>query len=555
MHLRGLLPGPRGLACALTAAVVLVGWLYGCKAVVGADSYGYLSQSDLWARGSLKIRQPFAAEVPWPDAGWMFSPIGSYRPMHLYRRVEGEDRWTIVPLYPIGLPLLLAGAGAVAGYQAKFMVVPLLAGLAVIATYGIGVRLASPAAGLAGAWLLATSPAMLFMMMPVMSDVPVTALVAASFYLLIGPGLSRAGGAGALISLAVLVRPALAPLVGVMGVWYIIRFSDRQDRAQAVRAAAMFAVCGLPAAILFGLTNAALYGSATTTGYGGLETRFALEYIGANVRNYVQWFAETQTPAAFLGFLAVLVPIRTLWPRPAARPAVAVAGLTVLVVWALYFVYEVWNAWWYLRFLLPSYPFIFVGVGAVAAALMRDRARASQAAVITVVVAWGLFQIWTAVDRRAFEIWRDDRRAVSVGQMTRTIAGRDSLILAGEHTGSVRYYAGRMTGYYYFLKNDWVDRAIDWLKTQKIHPYLLLEEWEVADVRTRFAGQAAVKALDRAPIAIFRDPGTVYLFDLLRVDGEPTVPPTVWTGVDRGLWAAPPSAPPPVMLGRLRDTR
>jgi hypothetical protein len=550
----GLLPGPRGLAWALTAAIVVVGWLYGCKAVVGADSYGYLSQSDLWAQGSLKIRQPFAAEVPWPDAGWMFSPIGSYRPMHLYRRVEGEDRWSIVPLYPIGLPLMLAGAGAVAGYQAKFMVVPLLAGLAVIATYGIGARLASPAAGLIGAWLLATSPTMLFMTMPVMSDVPVTGLVAASFYLLIGPGLVRAGAAGALIALAVLVRPVLAPLVGVMGLWYVIRFVDRGDRGRALRDLAMFAACGLPAAILFGLTNSYLYGSATMTGYGTSDTRFSVEHVAENARNYGQWFAETQTPAAFLGILAVLLPIRRLWPDREARQAVCVVGLTVLVVWALYFVYEVWNVWWYLRFLLPSYPFIFVGVGAVGAALIRGRGRASRA-LVAIVVIWGLFQIWTAVDRRAFEIWRDDRRAVSVGQMTRTIAGRDSLIFAGEHTGSVRYYGGRMTGYYLFLRNDWVDRAIGWLETQKIHPYLLLEEWELAEVRTRFAGQEAVKALDRAPIAIFRDPGTVYLFDLLRGDGEPAVAPTVWTGVDRGVWAAPPSAPPPVMFGRLRDAR
>ena len=534
---------------------MVVGWLYGSKAVVGADSYGYLSQSDLWAQGSLKIRQPFAAEVPWPDAGWMFSPIGSYRPMHMYRRVEGEDRWTIVPLYPIGLPLLLAGAGAVGGFQAKFLVVPLLAGLAVLATYGIGARLVSPAAGLIAAWLLATSPAMLFMTMPVMSDVPVTALVAAAFYLLIGPGLMRAGAAGALISLAVLVRPALAPLVGVLGLWYALRFMDREDRDQAWRAAGMFVACGLPAAILVGLTNVSLYGSAATTGYGPLEQRFALENVATNVRNYLRWFAETQTPVAFLGILAVVVPIRRFWPEPRARRAAFVAGVSVLVVWVLYFVYEVWRDWWYLRFLLPSYPFIFVGVGAVGMALIHSRGQHSRFALGAVVVAWGLFQIWTAVDRRAFEIWRDDRRAVPVAQMVRTIAPRDSLIFAGEHTGSVRYYGGRMTGYYFFLKNDWVDRAVEWLRTQEIHPYLLLEEWELAEVRKRFEGQQAVKALDRPPVAVFRDPGTVYLFDLLRGEGEPAVPPMTWTEVDRGVWAERPSPPPPIMLGRLRSSR
>ena len=112
-----------------------------------------------------------------------------------------------------------------------------------------------------------------------------------------------------------------------------------------------------------------------------------------------------------------------------------------------------------------------------------------------------------------------------------------------------------MSGYFLFLRNDWVDRAIAWLDAQGIHPYLLVEEWEIPAVRKRFEGQQAVKALDRAPIAIFREPGTLYLFDLLRGDGTPTVPPMVWSGVDRGVWAAPRAPSVPALLGRLRDRR
>jgi hypothetical protein len=544
-----------GVAWLLAGLVTGVAWFYGAKAVGGADTYGYMSQSDLWAEGSLKIRQPFTAEVPWPSAGWMFSPIGSYRPMNLYRRVEGEDRWSIVPLYPIGLPLLLAGAGAVGGFQAKFMVVPFLAGLLVIATYGIGARLASPAAGLIGAWLVATSPALLFMMMPVMSDVPVSAIVAASFYLLIGSGLARSAGAGALLSLAVLVRPVLAPLVVVMGLWYVIRFFQGGNRRAAVRDLAVFAACGLPAAILLGVTNNLLYGSPTTTGYGALDTRFSIEYVVPNVRNYLAWFAGTQTPLAFLGMVALVVPSRTLWPEPKARPALVVAGLSVTVIWTLYFFYEVWDAWWYLRFLLPSYPFILVGVGALGTMLVRGRGRSAQAALALVVLVWGAFQIWTAAERRAFDIWKDDRRAVAAADMARTITGRDSLIFAGEHTGSLRYYGGRMTGYFFFMKNEWMDRAVEWLRTRDIHPYLLVEAWEIPEIRKRFEGTQMVKALDGAPIGIFQEPGTLYLFDLLRADGEAAVPPMVWTGVDRGVWAAPRAPSVPVRLGRLGDRR
>ena len=78
-------PGPLGVAWTLAAVVVVVAWLYGAKAVVGADSYGYLSQSDLWAEGSLKIRQPFVAEVPWPDAGWMFAKVRIREPIEGFR--------------------------------------------------------------------------------------------------------------------------------------------------------------------------------------------------------------------------------------------------------------------------------------------------------------------------------------------------------------------------------------------------------------------------------------------------------------------------------------
>ena len=521
----------------------------------GADTYGYLSQSELWAEGSLKIRQPFTAEVPWPNAGWMFAPIGSYRPMNLYRRVDGEDRWSIVPLYPIGLPLLLAGAGAVGGFQAKFMLVPMLAGLLVLTTYGIGARLATPSAGLIAAWLVATSPAVLFMMMPVMSDVPVSALVAASFYLLIGPGLLRAGGAGVLMSVAVLVRPVLAPLVAVMTLWYVIRLFTRETRTEAVRQALVFATCGLPAAILLAITNADLYGASTTTGYGALDTRFSMSFAATNIRHYLGWFAATQTPLAFLGMLALVVPSRTLWPAPKTSSALSIAALVVGVVWTIYFVYEVWDAWWYLRFLLPSYPFIFVGVGALGAALMRGRGRGVRTGLALAVFGWGVFQIWTATERRAFDIWKDDRRAVAAAQMTRAVTTRDSLIFAGEHTGSLRYYGGRMTGYFLFMRNEWMDRAVDWLETQDIHPYLLVEEWEIPEIRKRFAGTQMVRALDGAPIARFEDPGTIYLFDLLRADGVSAVPPMVYTGVNRSVWAMAGVAPPPSLLGRLRVER
>jgi hypothetical protein len=553
---RKWVPRPTTLAWMLSAAVVAVTWTFGSKAVCCADSYGYLSQSDLWTEGGLKVRQPLAAEVPWPDAGWSFTPVGSYQPMHSYRRVEGADRWSIVPFYPQGLSLLLAAAGAVGGFQAKFIVVPLLAGLAVIATYGIGVRMVSPAAGLIAAWLFATSPTLLFMSVPVMSDVPVAGLVAAAFYLLLGGGIPRAAGAGVLISLAVLVRPVLAPLVGVMALWYVIQAIGRETRAAAIREAVTFAAAGLPAAIFFAVANTYLYGSALRTGYGGLETRFSVDFIVPNIRNYVQWFAETQTPAALLGMLAVFVPSRMLWPQPIARKFLVVAAMTVMFVWSVYFYYEVWDAWWYLRFLLPSYPFILVGVGAIGAVAIRSRRGAVRALLVLVVLAWGAFQGWTAYDRLAFQIWAGDRRAVAGAHMVRSVTDRDSVIFAGLHTGSLRYYGGRMTAYYlFFEKNSGLDRAVAWLDRQGIHSYLLLEDWELDHFKEHIAGQKVLAVLSRPPLAVHRDPGTLYLFDLVPDSAAAPAQPVVWTGVDRSVWAVPPAQTPRLLTEGLAATK
>jgi hypothetical protein len=535
--------GPRALACVLAAATTAVGWVWGTKAVGGADSYGYLSQSELWATGTLKIRQPIAAEVPWPSAGWTFAPVGSYRPMNMYRRVEGEDRWSIVPLYPPGLPLMLAAVGAIGGHQAKFLVVPLLAGLLVLVTYTLGERLVSPAAGLIAAWLMATNPTFLFMMMPVMSDLPVSTVLVCAFYFAIGAGPWRSLAAGALASLTVLIRPNLAPVAAIMALAFAVRFFGGRGRSQAVRDAACYVLGGLPAAVFLALFNTELYGSPTMTGYGPLGTRFSLDYVGTNIRQYVVWLVQTETPVALFGMGAALIPSRRLWTAPGARQAVVVSAAIVFTIWATYLVYEPFDAWWFLRFLLPTFPFIALGVGALAVAVRRRGTALAGAVAALVVMVCSVFQISAAIDGSAFTLWQHDRRNVAGGRMVRAFTDRDSLIIGGEHTGSVRYYGGRMTAMFLFIPNEWVDRSIAWLDRHGIHPYLYVEEWELPDVRKQFEGQRAAAVLDRPPLAVFRDPGVLYLFDLLE-EHETSRPIVTWTGIDQGVWAAPPAPQP-----------
>ena len=92
---------------------------------------------------------------------------------------------------------------------------------------------------------------------------------------------------------------------------------------------------------------------------------------------------------------------------------------------------------------------------------------------------------------------------------------RNAVMLSMQHSGSVRYYGGRMSLRYDWLDPAWLDRSVAWLTARGHAVYALLDEGEVDAVRRRFAGEARASGLD-APIGVYRGPGAVYLFDLTR---------------------------------------
>src|SRR5262245_17689396 len=109
------------VALSLSILTATAGVIAGTHAAGGADSYGYVSQANLWRAGQLKVDQRWLGlAAPFDD--WALSPLG-YRP--------GREPGTIVPTYSAGLPLLMAGAEFVAGNEGPYLVVPLLGGLMV----------------------------------------------------------------------------------------------------------------------------------------------------------------------------------------------------------------------------------------------------------------------------------------------------------------------------------------------------------------------------------------------------------------------------------------
>lgn len=506
----------------------------GTRALGGSDSYGYVSEAELWLRGDLKIPQAFAADAPWPNADRAFAPLG-YRPSPVDNRV-------IVPTYAPGLPLLLALMKLLGGHTAMYFVVPLFAGTLVLATFGLGRRLSSDTAGFIGAVLVATSPVVLTYSLVAMTDVPVATSWAVAFYVALGRlRVANASAAGLVAGLAVLIRPNLAPLAAILGLYYAMRVWSPSERRQGLALSFAYGIGVLPSVIVVAWVNDHLYGSPFTSGYGALGDLFAWHRMGANARNYFTWLMESQTPAVLIGAAAIAVPLRAVWPRVQDRRVFFVIGAFILALWGIYLAWEVFDTWLFLRFLIPSWPFFMVGIGAVAAACMERRWYLARPVAIGAVAALVLLQIRLSDERKVLnDGWAEDRN-VAIARFVQRMTPPNGVIVCLHHSGSLRYYGGRTTIYFPWLDEQSLDTAVEWLAQRGVPTYALIEDWEMAEFRTRYASQRRRSVVDEPPMATFREPGEARLFDLSG-SGQSSTTPVVAVGAPH-FWVAPPPVP------------
>jgi hypothetical protein len=445
----------------------------------------------------------------------------------------------------------MAAAKGMAGHCAVFWVVPILAGVMILATFGIGVRLGSAVLGLAGAWLVATSPTFLQMALAPMSDVAASAAWAVAFWCLFGRAIASGVACGIAGGLAVLIRPNLAPLAVAMAIWVALAVARATsgDRRRAIwRAVATLAGIGAGAAAV-AVINWVLYGAPWLSGYGTFEGQFRSVHAGPNLINYTTWFAGVHTPAALAGLLAIVVPVRRVWPDAPDRSAIVVMGAFALGLWVIYCYYQVFETSFYLRFLLPSWPFIMLGFAAaiLAAANLSGRRRVAVTIVVLLLAALGFRGIRQADRVGAFTQRLGESRYVTAGKFVRLATPENSVVLSMQHSGSLRYYAGRMTLRYDSLGPSNLDQVVRWFAERGVHAYALLESWEVERFRGRFAGQAGLSRLDTP---IFRHRGMT-LYDLLPPPGG--VAPETWEIPESAAdTACRPPAPVPTLEFRLR---
>ncbi|MFN8062389.1 MAG: hypothetical protein U0Q12_24770 [Vicinamibacterales bacterium] len=521
--------GLRTLAAALAIAVSLVALRENSWTASGADAYAYLSQANLMRHARVHAAVPLAADVPWPNGAATLTPFG-------YATVPGRP--AIVPMTAPGLSLLMALLQLVGGHCAAFVVGPIAAGVLVGAVFAIGARLGRPFVGLGAAALAATSPTVLLMAKAPMSDVPAAAAWALATAALLGESWLASALSGLSASAAVLIRPNLVVVVAALGAWAVWR--DSHERLHMGRRTVAFVLGALPGCLGVAAYNWAAYGSPVRSGYGDLGALFAWSHVATNAGRYLRWLVETQTPMAAVGLVAALLPLRIVWPDGSRRPAALLGGIAALV-WASYLAYTPFDAWWFLRFMLPAWPAMCLGLAAVVAAAARALGAAGASVGTLAVVAICAFELRATDTLGVFPPGEGERRYVTIAEQVVAVTEPASVIITGQHSGPLRYYSGRLTVRFDQLDEAWLDRAVDWLASQGRHPYILLEDWELPAFERRFAGASPLGSLAIDPLLAYqayRISGLVYLFDPLRPRGPTTRPAPI---VDPKPRCAPPA--------------
>lgn len=538
-------------AGALAAGVTLTAVLAGSFVASGADAYGYLSQADNWRHGVLVVPQAFAREMTWPFAAESLAPLG-----YLPWRVAGVPTPDLAPIYSPGHPLILALLQLMGGPLAKFAVVPLLSGVAIWATYLLGRRFAGPLAGLIAAFLLACSPTFLFEAVSPTSDAPSTAWWALTLASLLLPGRLAILGAGVTAGIAILTRPNIVFLAGILGVWLL--WESRRARLELPtrpeghagpeghasawpRSIWPYAACVALACFAIALLNRHLYGSPLQSGYGPFTTLFNWTHLAPNLVNYPRWLLENETPFMLLAIVAVV------WPRRAmAHGTAAVDARATTIAWSSFIAALVTLYLFYipqfssLRFLLPAYPPLLVlasaglltllgwGLGrgsdpfAKNASLWKTRLAALTpvlALVAAAAVGWhGLAQ---ARSQGIFTYWKSELRYHTLGDYVATTLPERAAILSMQHSGSIRYYSGRLTVRYDWIPPADLDTVLARLRTLGYQPYLALDQEEEETFRERFRGHSALAPLDWIPMAVIHA-NRVRVYDLTdREAGRP----------------------------------
>jgi hypothetical protein len=206
-------------------------------------------------------------------------------------------------------------------------------------------------------------------------------------------------------------------------------------------------------------------------------------------------------------------------------------------VFACYIPYEVFDAWWFLRFVLPAYPPLLVLTAAALVWLVERRTWPWRSVTYAAVMAVAIVMVRESIHRHAFGLWEFERRFQLAGEYVAARLPPNAIVITGQESGSVRFYSNRATMVWRALRPDGLDRAMAFARANGYRPYLLIENGEQQEFVDQFAG--------KSPLGGLGWPALVDINHMLKVydpedfsryrSGERITTERIWTKRERAL--------------------
>lgn len=463
------LPSPGNWLARLTLLVTITGsivtWFrFLLSTIGGADSYGYVSASHMLAGGHLFEAAPIAEWLSAANRLAIASPLGW---------APAANGMGIVPTYPLGMPFLMAAFSKMAGSDAVFLVSPVMALLTLRLVYRAGRDWFDAEVALLATALLAWNPVFLTYAKQPMSDATATAWVTLAVVLSLRQSTTSAFVAGLAAGAAVITRPALLIAAAVIP---FLSFTGDSKKQRFVLSA-IGAAIGVAVQMLL---QAKLFGSPFASGYGSTASLFAWSHVPINLGIFGRqiWFAldPIWLIGLLLGFAVASGELR--W-----RLIVLMAAVTLPYLFWLPF-----DHWETLRFLLPGIAILSVIVAAGFAHIAKRLRPGDWAVAITVLIVV-LFAGHNAIllrDSSQFAIQEMESRYPLAGEWININTPSNSVVMANQHSGSLRWYGKRQTIRWDFVDPSQLTTTVRELQSHDATVYVALEGDEVAMFDQRF---------------------------------------------------------------------
>jgi Dolichyl-phosphate-mannose-protein mannosyltransferase len=435
---------------------------YAVDTAGGSDPYGYVSEARLLSDGHVVSRETVLSLFGVPENSHLTYPLG-YAP-------HGPDE--VVPTYPFGYPLLLALAIRLGGLAAAFAVTPLLGAGTVVVAYLLGRSQLGPRGGVLTAGLVALLPNLWWSAIIPMSDVPATFFAALALWFLLSARFGWWGdlGLAAAEGIGIWVRPNLALLLIPTIGWLLCQREGRR--------LAYFCLGIAPFLALDGALNLHLYGAPWTTGYGD-RTFDSLDGALPRGLRYLQRLQDQQG-----GIGLVVLALGVVFSQLSIqRRVVALSLAGLFLVFFAFFPFD--GAWWYGRYVLPAFPAVaLVEAGGINRLLSLIRFRPAAVALLAAgLLGLGWSSVGYAQGHDVFRLAADQHRYQDAAALVASQVHGPALILAMEHSGSLRFYGGFATARYDVGPLPDLLTTLQAVSRNGGPIYLLAENWELDTIR------------------------------------------------------------------------